>query len=515
MSRSILLITLLVGSLLPEFIMATDNVSPQSEIKRMAAEYKAYKEEARLIVKGKKPLPEYFSLIDRLEGLEEELELLGIILEKESEDFTLLPFEIEAYFNQVGETPLSGYASNGDIVAFSAKIEHPDNEAPHATELFWQLYDANGNPVEGVEKRERTLEAGTTKAYSFRFRLDNLAAGTYKVGLTHYLLENPEVIIQKSVPFKVFDAASIKKIVVTDAPKRFEHKSFLTNDKLPHIYMFYSLAKGVKVATATITVTDAKTGDLITSIAREQPAKKNSFGIRLEKGSYKPEQNFKVTVELQTPDGKVKSNETTFAVGYYQVKLSMPRHLQSSKAAKFRIDVPAHFKAPLTINLSPSNGLILHHKGNALSGTVTGVATDYNLSASLAVTVTDSAGRKGKGMLSTLIQAKPKPKKVLSSMRSGSADGKVPYSYSCNVKRPGYGSIGFTAYVKVQGGWITPVTINGKKGYANKRWLNQFKEIASRYLSSGGNLNLTQELFTVYSDESSERVPHNCLQYAR
>ena len=343
------------------------------------------------------------------EGIEQQLEDREGNSEIKNAEYSLPPFEIKGYLNRVGEAPLSGYASNGDIVAFAAKIEHPDfGGTPHATELIWQLYDEDGKAVAGVQKREKALESGITRDYSFRFRIDALPPGKYTVGLTHYLLDNPETKRQATSRLNLFDAASIEKIVVTDSPGGKEHQNFLTNDKLPHVYMYYSLANDIPTALATISVTDAKSGDAILSMTRERPAEKQYFGIRLEQGSFKPVQNLKVAVELQTPDGKTKSRETTFAVGYYQVRLVIPRLLKSGNSAQFRIEAPEQFEAPLSIDLSPANGLVLSHGKNALRGSVTGVTGDYNLSSFLRVTVTDSVGRVAKGVASVTVKAKPK-----------------------------------------------------------------------------------------------------------
>jgi hypothetical protein len=180
------------------------------------------------------------------------------------DEFTVteLPaFAIRSFFDEPGGKPLGPYASKGDTVAFSADIEHPlFGGEPKASEVFWQLYDKDDQPVQGVFRRYMALENGTVKTYVFKFILDNLEPGIHKVGATHYLLEKPDVKSQASTYIEVFDAAIMEGIVVTDHPGGKTHETFLTNDRLPHIYVYYRLAEGIAGADASITVTDADTG---------------------------------------------------------------------------------------------------------------------------------------------------------------------------------------------------------------------------------------------------------------
>ena len=344
-------------------------------------------------------------------GLNESLNDSGVKekLGQSSKDIELaLPdFEIKSFLDEVNGAPLKDYVSTGDIVAFSADVEHPlfDGD-PKPSEIFWQLYDDKDNPVPGVQKRKQTYEGGIIKPYSFRFRIDSLSPGTYKVGMTHYLLEDQDIKTQASTSFKIFDAVSIQEIVVTDTPGGKEHMSFLTNDKLPHIYVYYTLANGVESADATITVMDSKTGESITSITQTRPKEKQYLGIRLEKTTLKSRQKLKVVAKITTSDKKTKTLESRFGVGFYQVRISLPSYFKSGEAENFRVSLPKNFKAPFSVDFNTSSGVVAGHTNHGLTGTVTGIATDYDMAGWLEATVKDSTGRIAEGIANFIIRKK-------------------------------------------------------------------------------------------------------------
>jgi hypothetical protein len=354
------------------------------------------------------------------------------------DEFTVteLPgFEIRSFFDEPGGKPLGPYTSNGDTVAFSADIEHPLFEGePKASEVFWQLYDQHDQPVHGVSRRYMVLENGTVKTYVFKFLLNNLEPGLYKVGATHYLLEKQDFKSQASTCIEVFDAAIIEGIVVTDHPGGKTHETFLTNDKLPHIYVYYRLAEGIAGADAAITVTDADTGAVLASLKAYRPSEKQYFGIRLEEGIFKKEQRFKVEARVTTPDNRVKTAESGFYVGFYQARLSMKEFIASGETTGFAIQVPDVFEQPFQVDLSPSGPLVLHHSRDALSGTATGLGQEYPATAHLDITVRDARNRVARGSHAVNIGAGPKPVKASTasagrgSSKTGSYEDDARYS---------------------------------------------------------------------------------------
>jgi hypothetical protein len=437
------LLTLLTAMALALPAPAAPVSEPQDllqQLEELENTYLRYTIRAERIKADKASLEEYFLLLDDIQALEKKIEVLEDILAQaaDDQDMALPGFEIKGFLDRAGGDPIRPYASNGDIVAFSAEVEHPAFEGDgKPSEIFFQLYDGNDQPVAGVLKRHKALEAGTRKTYTFRFSLDKMAQGKYRVGATHYLLENPDVKTQASATFKVFDAAVLDGIVVTDRPNGTPHQNFITNDKLPHIYVYYKLAEGVQSADANITVIDAKTDETIVSMQATRPLEKQYFGIRLQKDSFKKEQRFKVQASVTTPDGRTKTAISSFSVGYYQLGLTIPGYIKSGDTVRFNIRPPKEFESPMTVDLNPSRALVLHHGNNALSGTVTGVGRESDVRAELGIVIKDANNKIARNTFLVSVGAKPKPKPVVSSSGpSGSgASGKAS---SSGCKDPGH-----------------------------------------------------------------------------
>lgn len=407
------------------------------QLEALESRYLRYEIRADRIKADKAGLEEYFLLLEDVKSLEREIERLEDKLAKagDDQDPALPEFEVHGFLEQIGGDPISPYAGNGDIVAFSAAVEHPAFKGDgKPSEIFFQLYDSSDRPVSGVFKRHKALEAGTRKTYTFRFRLDQMPQGQYRVGATHYLLEKPDVKTQASATFKVFDAAVLDGIVVTDRPNGSPHQNFITNEKLPHIYVFYKLAQGIESAEVTLEVADGK--HKLAAMTQERGADKRYFGIRLEKGSFKPEQDLVVTASVRTPDGKVKTARSSFSVGYYRLVLHAPRVLESGKTAGFRLEVPDTFIPPFSVSLKPSEGVVVHHSEGDLNGTVTGVGKQYDTSVWLSAGVRDSRGHLAKGAVS--LNLKAHPQKVAPSVK------KQAFSPDCGSLSRIVTSINFT-----------------------------------------------------------------------
>jgi hypothetical protein len=142
-----------------------------------------------------------------------------------------------------------------------------------------------------------------------------------------------------------------------------------------------------------------------------RPSEKQYFGIRLEEGTFKKEQRFKVEARVTTPDNRTKTAESGFYVGFYQARLSMKEFIASGETTGFAIQVPDVFEQPFQVDLSPSGPLVLHHSQNALSGTATGLGQESPAKARLEITVRDVRNRIGRGSHAVNIGAGPRPAK--------------------------------------------------------------------------------------------------------
>ncbi len=327
-------------------------------------------------------------------------------------------FTINATRESYDGPPLTGNVSNGDILAFQANVRHPVAEPPLLTELYWQLYDVRDKAIEGVNKRYQAIESDKEVNYRFRFKLNALEDGRYKVALTHRLIENSDVFVQSVTHFNLYQDIKINKLVVTANPENQEKRKILYGDEKPYFYVYYELGKDVAGVNVRMEIKNRKTGAVLVSqnIYRERKEGKiQRVGFTLEKDAIKTGVSADFAATLTRDDGKNTTASTSFTVSDYALILAIPKTLVSGKPRDFKIKVPKVFEPPYKIDINSASGLSIGHNKGKLSGTVTGIATKDAIDAKVSVSVNDAKGRKGTSFASVRVAAKPKPKKKVPS----------------------------------------------------------------------------------------------------
>lgn len=349
------------------------------------------------------PLPQYFQLLQRLGKLEESLENLELFLGKiykAPDEITLADFSIKASLDTADGKPAGEHLTRDDTLVCRAEVTAPQGTEGTlvSTDLFWQLYDVNRKPVSGRSDHVRGLKPGTTQEYVFRLPIKGLTPGKYYVGLTHYSPDIEVIRKQAVYAFTVMGDLIIDRLIVCASTEKQIHTPVLTPDQLPHIYVFYTLGKGVEKATATISVFDKKTSEKIITVTRDRPAEKPYFGIRLEDGAVRAGQKVYVIARVTPDSGKQQQQEMTFAVSAYSLAMSFPERITPGQSFPYRISVPAGFKAPISLELDASAGiLITRGSRGGLSGTVSAVGrfdADQSVRISAMVRDSDPNGKK-------------------------------------------------------------------------------------------------------------------------
>jgi hypothetical protein len=309
-------------------------------------------------------------------------------------------FKIVITRDKVGGVPLTSPVINGDILAFSADVPHPAADPPLLTELFWQLYDAKDNAVPGVHKQDQAVKAGGHAKYSFRFRLNNLKNGRYKLGLTHRLMEDPSVSAQAVVPFSVFQEVSITRIVVTADPKDQSGRRTLHGDERPYFYAYYELVDKVASVEVQMEIRNRQTGRVITTKSAQRDRKQGKLqrvGFALKKDSIKVGTSAEIIVTVTPPSGQATSATQAFSVANYSLAFRLPSTLNSGKSQTFSIKPPKSFTPPYKVDIPPVRGLSFGHRPGQLKGTVTGIGTRDERSVRFYAVVTDAKGRVASG----------------------------------------------------------------------------------------------------------------------
>ena len=128
-------------------------------------------------------------------------------------------FSISMWRDTYNGPPVEGPLRNGDIVAFTAEVPHAGSQDKLVdANLYWQLYDPKGAPIEGVAKSRRVTETGGHKTSRFRIRLDDLDDGTYTVALTHRHVTDSARRRQAQIRFEVLQRSVTKTVKVVKPP---------------------------------------------------------------------------------------------------------------------------------------------------------------------------------------------------------------------------------------------------------------------------------------------------------
>lgn len=384
-------------------------------------ELAAYERLSEEMAKPGTPIERFFELTERIEALKLELERLKDALIAAGKKHGELPgklpgFEIKASCDTYDGPPLKGAVQNGDILAFQADVKHPKSDPPLLSSLYWQVYDTNGKPIEGLKKQVQAYESDVTKNYRFRFSLDNMDNGSYTMALTHFLANDPEVKTQASYRFRLFQQVRIDRLVVTTDSKDQTHKNVLNHNQAAYLYGHYILGKGIDEVEVTLTAREKKSGMVIgTATEEKRPRKgktaKQRAGLGLKKGTFPPDTEAIFEFSVKPPGGKAQTASIPFMMAAYEITLIMPDELESGESADFAIKVPEMFKKPYTVTVDQSGSVSVGHTPGRLSGTISGIAEDYAESGWIYATVTDAEGRVGKTSERVTIQ--PEEKEVV------------------------------------------------------------------------------------------------------
>lgn len=346
-------------------------------------------------------------LTAKVQALQKELEGLGT--ELAGPGIELSGFEIKATKATYEGSPVVGPLENGEIIAFRAMVPHPETEKPTLSYLSWQLYNSTGKPVPRYHKQIQASESGGTREYKIRFRLKDLPNGTYTVGLTHQLAVKPEVQVQATSSFRIFQSVCITRIWVTDTLGDETDHQFIKIDKLPHLYVTFMLGDGIDKVRTKLTARNKRTGAEIYKLEREYERKKDRrlqrTGIRLARGAVKIGEQVVFEATIIPPEGKEQTARKVFSVEDYQIALKSPSRLNSGDMGNFSISLPEEFKPPFKVDVSGDGLTIARSSTASLSGTVSGIAKGRDVTRTIYAKVTDAAGRTGKTKASVTIMA--------------------------------------------------------------------------------------------------------------
>jgi hypothetical protein len=319
------------------------------------------------------------------------------------------PFEVSGFVEKETLVPLDNAAvQNTDILRFTAKLKPVKSREPVVSSLFWQVYAGNGAPIGGLNKQVSPGEIDPEKEYTFRFRADNFSEGKYFVALTHQLASDPENRFQARAEFTLKEKIKINRALITDSKEKMTPKTIFHPGEPMLFYVYYDLDDSVKQVSISLSA-QKKGGQVIDSAAvnRPKPGESRPYrvGFTIADGSVVSGEEGTFSAVITDAAGSSKSVSSPFSVVDYKAVIDMPETIASGKAETFTISLPGQFKGPYKVTLTPGNGLGLGHTSGKLTGTITGIASNSDLSVELKVRITDAGGKVAEGSRLVTIKA--------------------------------------------------------------------------------------------------------------
>nr|WP_320116755.1 hypothetical protein [uncultured Desulfuromonas sp.] len=364
--------------------------------------------------------------------LEEKTQGVSSIIAHQQCDVTLQPdrvvlsaFTVKGFIEKETMIPLGNdLIQNADILRFTAQLKPVKSREPVVTTLFWQVYDHNGTPLEGLSKQETLTEVHPEKDYTFRFRPEKFSSGTYVVALTHYLVADPDNRVQARAEFSLKDKIKINRALITDNQHNMTPKSVFHPGEPLLFYVYYGLDQSIKQVAITLSARK-KTGRVIDSVTVKRPKQGEQppfrIGFTIPDGSVTSGEEGVFTAEITDHAGLTRRVSREFKVVDYRAEVKLPRTLKSGNGGVFAIDLPQGFKAPYQVSLNPGTGLTLGYAPGQLKGTVTAIATGRDLTAALDVNVIDANGKVAQGRGAVTVKAN-KPTMPINEMASAIED---------------------------------------------------------------------------------------------
>jgi|GEM_PF-5803021 len=340
-------------------------------------------------------------------------------LKIKEEEIILPTFEVRGFVE--GETknmPLAGPVQNGETLRFTAVVKPVESRKPVKTRLLWQVYDQEGNPVEGMHKEETVPDSDSEKEYRFRFKPVSFSDGSYTVNLTRSLVSDPDNRFQSRASFELQDIIRIEKALITDNKETMEPKDVFYPEQRPLFYVYYKPKPGLEKVSVSFSA--KKNGKQIESTSIERILEKEKsppyrVGYTVTDAAFKAGDTGEFSAKIKASDSSGKIISKTFKVVDYRASLSLPEFLVGGISDRFYIKVPEVFEPPYRVELSPGSGLSLLHKPGELTGMVSGVHEKRDKTVNLGVQVTDTQGRVAKGENSLTIKKQKvaaKPKRI-------------------------------------------------------------------------------------------------------
>jgi hypothetical protein len=285
---------------------------------------------------------------------------------------------------------------NGQILAFEAEFRRPVMPSGVMSHVSWQVETMNGEILPGIEKNEKIYEKGGTTTSRFRFVMDNVKDGDYRVVFTCEAPSRPGSKETAFFPVSVRKAVAVTRVLATpDKESQSHHRNVFVDDPL-FLYAHYTLVQGIDTVTVTLTARDEKTGGILDQVTIDRPRKPGDVqrvGIAADTARFKAGQRIVFTAKIQTPDGRFAEESASFRINGYDMSIDAPHSMTSGQSANTSIYPPMGFE-PVAIRCRSSAGfLTIRHQGLSRHPVLTAGKVKGRKKAVVTIQVVDAKGR--------------------------------------------------------------------------------------------------------------------------
>ncbi|GAB1537338.1 hypothetical protein ADMFC3_29690 [Geovibrio sp. ADMFC3] len=290
---------------------------------------------------------------------------------------------------------------SGDILAFESNPFVPFLYSGESARLVWQVYMADGTPVEGLHKVINIKDGDKIHNARMRFRIDNLPAGDYYVMLSRCVNQNCE---NRRDVFTVGDSLKITRAYLSLDQ---EGLSRINRDPLSGEAQFFQVdyKGGGSPLHVELVITDAEGKDVFSS-KQEHPSSgaKGRFGFSLSGVSLREGEEYTAKVSVSVGENEPEMKTLTFTPKFYSAEITGPESTDENKRTAYKFRLPSQMIPPFKIDTVKNAGEVSQVSDNSLFFTpkAKGART-------LAVVIADSKGKKAVGFKKVQVNAEVLP----------------------------------------------------------------------------------------------------------
>ncbi len=275
-----------------------------------------------------------------------------------------------------------------ESIELDVQTRHNPNETYEKSLLNLYIYNKQDTILK--EKEIELYEDGGTHHEKFKFKIDK-PGKDYKICA---IFNEDDKEYSTCKKFQVTESIEIKDIIIsTDSHANRSDSVFLPKREL-YIFLPFK-SKTTSPISGNITIKDGKKIVLSKYFTKEY-IPTNEFRkvkILLPGSLIYPNQTLHVEISLESKEFEKIVRKSDIDISSYKLIVNFPDVLTSTKSEDFSITPPKNFKRPFRIDIRTNGAIVIGHKKDALSGTISSI-TNKNDTAYVNIDIKDAKNRE-------------------------------------------------------------------------------------------------------------------------